>query len=88
VRQTFSADHSSPSGSGSKLDSLIARSAGFLNILCVLLTIDASRMRPLESILKQTVTSPSMRSRRAINGYLGNAVTSGMRSVELSIMCD
>jgi hypothetical protein len=58
VRQVFATAGFWPAASGSKLERLIARITGLLNILCELLLIDGRTTRPLASMLKQTVASP------------------------------
>ena len=65
---------------GVKLERRIALIAGFSNILCELLRIDGRTTFPRASMWKQTTASPSIRSRRAMEGYFGNAVIAGTRS--------
>ena len=76
-----------PGPIGSKLDFRIARKAGLANILCVFSVTTAREILPFARILKQTVASPSILSRRATLGYLGNAVSEGILSVWVSVKC-
>lgn len=65
----------------------MARNAGLENIRWVLSVTTAREILPFALILKQTVASPSILSRRATLGYLGKAVSAGTLSVFVSVKC-
>ena len=65
----------------------MARSDGFEKILWLYSVTTGRDTLPFAFILKQTVASPSILSRRATEGYFGKAVSAGTRSVDVSIKC-
>lgn len=87
MRQVRAVASVCPGPIGSKLDFRIARNAGLANILWVLSVTTAREILPFARILKHTVASPSILSRRAMLGYLGNAVSAGTLSVFVSVKC-
>jgi len=84
VRQYFIEGTVSSTPRGLNEDARTALIDGFSKARFVLFRTATRCVRPARSISKQTCTSPSIRSRRALRGYSGATVSRGTRSELLS----